>query len=131
MTRPPRRGQLSRTRRAVAAGFFLQGLVFAAILTQIPGIQDKIGLVDGGVTVVSLIVAVLAGNGCLIAGIIAERRSSATALGLAFLTITLGALLIGLAPNPATIYLAFALYGVGVGGVDAGMNMQGVRVQAA
>lgn len=125
------RTALGRTRLAVAAGFFLQGLVFAAILTQIPGIQDKIGLGDADVTVVSLIVAVLAGFGSVIAGIIAERRSSATAFGLALLTITLGALLIGLAPNKPTIFLAFALYGVGVGGVDAGMNMQGVRVQAA
>lgn len=122
---------LGRTRLAVAAGFFLQGLVFAAILTQIPGIQDKIGLGDADVTVVSLIVAVLAGVGSVIAGIIAERRSSATAFGLALLTITLGALLIGLAPNKPTIFLAFALYGIGVGGVDASMNMQGVRVQAA
>lgn len=122
---------LRRTRIAVAAGFFLQGLVFAAILTQIPGIQDKIGLGDGDVTLVSLIVAVLAGAGSLLAGLIAERRSSATAFGLALLTISLGALLIGLAPNKPAILLAFALYGVGVGGVDAGMNMQGVRVQRA
>ena len=122
---------LSRTRIAVAAGFFLQGLVFAAILTQIPGIQDKIGLSDGDVTLLSLIVAVLAGVGSVLAGMIAERRSSATAFGLALLTISLGALLIGLAPSRLTIILAFALYGLGVGGVDAGMNMQGVRVQAA
>lgn len=115
----------------MAAGFFLQGLVFAAILTQIPGIQDKIGLGDADVTVVSLIVAVLAGFGSVLAGIIAARRSSATAFGLALLTIALGALLIGFAPNKPTIFLAFALYGIGVGGVDAGMNMQGVRVQAA
>ncbi|MEO6471525.1 MAG: MFS transporter, partial [Aeromicrobium sp.] len=123
--------ELSRTRMAVAAGFFLQGLVFAAILTQIPGIQDKIGLGDGDVTLISLIVAVLAGLGSVVAGLIAERRSSATAFGLALLTISLGALLIGLAPNKPTILLAFALYGVGVGGVDAGMNMQGVWVQSA
>lgn len=122
---------MSRTRIAVAAGFFLQGLVFAAILTQIPGIQDKIGLGDGGVTAVSLIVAVLAGFGSFIAGEIAARRSSATAYGLALLTIAVGALVIGLAPNEPTLFVAFALYGVGVGGVDAGMNMQGVRVQAA
>jgi len=83
----PRR-ELSRTRLAVAAGFFLQGLVFAAILTQIPGIQDKIGLGDGDVTVVSLIVAVLAGCGSVLAGVLAERGSSATAFGLALLTIT-------------------------------------------
>lgn len=125
------RTALGRTRLAVAAGFFLQGLVFAAILTQIPGIQDKIGLGDADVTVVSLIVAVLAGFGSVLAGIIAARRSSATAFGLALLTIALGALLIGFAPNKPTIFLAFALYGIGVGGVDAGMNMQGVRVQAA
>lgn len=121
---------LHRTRIAVAAGFFLQGLVFAAILTQIPGIQDKLGLNDGDVTLLSLIVAVLAGVGSVLAGMIAERRSSATAFGLALLTISLGALLIGLAPSKLAIILAFALYGLGVGGVDAGMNMQGVRVQA-
>ena len=125
------RSDLSRTRIAVAAGFFLQGLVFAAILTQIPGIQDKIGLGDGDVTLVSLIVAVLAGLGSVLAGLIAERRSSAMAFGIALFTISLGALLIGLAPNKLTILLAFAVYGVGVGGVDAGMNMQGVRVQSA
>lgn len=127
MSRPA----LTRTRISVAAGFFLQGLVFAAILTQIPGIQDKIDLSDGDVTLLSLIVAVLAGVGSVLAGMIAERRSSAAAFGLALLTISLGALLVGLAPDKVTIILAFALYGVGVGGVDAGMNMQGVRVQAA
>lgn len=122
---------LRRTRVAVAAGFFLQGLVFASILTQIPGIQDKIGLGDGDVTAVSLIVAVFAGVGSVLAGAIAERRSSAVAFGLALLTISLGALLVGLAPNEPMILMAFVVYGVGVGGVDAGMNMQGVRVQAA
>lgn len=122
---------LGRTRIAVASGFFLQGLVFASILTQIPGIQDKVDLSDGDVTLVSLIVAVLAGLGSVLAGLIAERHSSATAFGLALLTISLGPLLIGLAPNKATILVAFAVYGVGVGGVDAGMNMQGVRVQSA
>ncbi len=127
----PESADLRRTRIAVAAGFFLQGLVFAAILTQIPGIQDKIGLDDGDVTLVSLIVAVLAGLGSVLAGLIAERRSSAMAFGFALLTISLGALLVGLAPNKPTILVAFALYGIGVGGVDAGMNMQGVRVQRA
>ena len=49
---------LRRTRLAVAAGFFLQGLVFAAIVTQVPTLKDKIGLGDADVTILLVVVAV-------------------------------------------------------------------------
>ena len=122
---------LRRTRLAVAAGFFLQGLVFAAIVTQVPTLKDKIGLGDGDVTVLLVVVAVVSGVGSVFAGMVAERRTSAVALRTALMTIALGALLVGLAPNKPLLTAAFVLYGLGVGGVDASMNMQGVRVQAA
>jgi MFS family permease len=122
---------LRRTRLAVAAGFFLQGLVFAAIVTQVPTLKDKIGLSDGDVTVLLVVVAVVSGVGSVFAGMIAERRTSSVALRTALMTIALGALLVGLAPNKPLLTAAFVLYGLGIGGVDASMNMQGVRVQAA
>jgi len=122
---------LRRTRLAVAAGFFLQGLVFAAIVTQVPTLKDKIGLGDGDVTVLLVVVAVVSGIGSVFAGMVAERRTSAVALRTALMTIALGALLVGLAPNKPLLFAAFVLYGLGIGGVDASMNMQGVRVQAA
>jgi MFS family permease len=122
---------LRRTRLAVAAGFFLQGLVFAAIVTQVPTLKDKIGLGDGDVTILLVVVALVSGVGSVFAGMIAERRTSSVALRIALMTIALGALLVGLAPNKPLLVAAFVLYGLGVGGVDASMNMQGVRVQAA
>ncbi len=122
---------LTRTRVAVAAGFFLQGLVFAAIVTQTPRIKDKFDIDDGALTGILVMVAVVSGVGSVIAGMIAERRTSAVAFKLALATIGLGALLVGLAPNLGLLLAAFVVYGLGVGGVDAGMNMQGVRVQKA
>jgi MFS family permease len=122
---------LRRTRLAVGAGFFLQGLVFAAIVTQVPTLKDKIGLSDGDVTILLVAVAVVSGFGSVLAGMVAERRTSSVALRSGLMTIALGALLVGLAPNKPLLIAAFVLYGLGIGGVDASMNMQGVRVQAA
>jgi len=76
-------------------------------------------------------VQIQTGVGSVFAGMIAERRTSSVALRIALMTIALGALLVGLAPNQPLLIAAFVLYGLGIGGVDASMNMQGVRVQAA
>jgi MFS family permease len=122
---------LRRTRIAVAAGFFLQGLVFAAIVTQAPRIKDKFDIGDGGLTGILVLVAVVSGAGSVVAGMVAERRTSAVAFRLALATIGLGALLVGAAPSLPLLVAAFVVYGLGVGAVDAGMNMQGVRVQHA
>ena len=91
---------LTRTRVAVAAGFFLQGLVFAAIVTQTPRIKDKFDIDDGALTGILVMVAVVSGVGSVIAGMIAERRTSAVAFKLALATIGLGALLVGSGPEP-------------------------------
>lgn len=122
---------LRRMRIGVAAGFALQGLVFAAIVTQASRIKDRFDIGDDGLTGILVLVAVISGGGSVIAGIVAERRSSGTAYRVALTTIGLGALLIGLAPTLPLLVTAFAIYGLGLGGVDAGMNMQGVRVQRA
>jgi MFS family permease len=123
--------ELKRTRAAVSAGFFLQGLVFAAIVTQAPRIKDTFGIGDDGLTGILVLVAVVSGIGSVVAGTVAEKRSSAVAFRYALLTIGLGALLVGCAPTTPLLVAAFVVYGLGVGAVDAGMNMQGVRVQAA
>lgn len=122
---------LRRTRVAVSAGFFLQGLVFAAIVTQAPRIKDHFDIGDGGLTGILVLVAVVSGVGSVLAGIIAERRTSAVAFRLALVLIGIGALLVGVAPTLPLVIVAFVVYGLGVGAVDAGMNMQGVRTQAA
>jgi MFS family permease len=123
--------RLQRTRAAVGAGFFLQGLVFASIVTQAPRIKDRFDIEDAGLTGILVLVAAVSGIGSVVAGMIAERRSSAVAFRYALLTIGLGALVVGCAPTVPLLVAAFVVYGLGVGAVDAGMNMQGVRVQGA
>lgn len=119
-----------RSRVAVSAAFMLQGLVFASIVTQVPRLSNRFGLVEADVTVILVMVAVLSGVGSVFAGIGSERRTSALMLKISLGVIATAALCIGLAPTLPALYAAFALYGIGLGGVDATMNMQGVRLQA-
>ncbi|MGH3423698.1 MAG: MFS transporter [Nocardioidaceae bacterium] len=129
MPNPMQAAAVRRARVGTLAAFFLQGLTLATIVTRIPAFQDKFGVGEGEVTALLLLVAVLAGVGSVLAGAIARRRTSAVALRGALFTIAAAAALIGVAPNRPALYLAFAVYGIGIGAVDAGMNMQGVTVQ--
>jgi MFS family permease len=121
---------VDRARVAVSTGFFLQGFTFASIVTQTPRLQDRLDLGEGDVTVILVVVSVVAGLGSVLAGVLATRRSSATALTTSLVTIAVAATLVGWAPTYPLLLAAFVVYGIGLGGVDATMNMQGVRVQA-
>ncbi|ALX06285.1 MULTISPECIES: MFS transporter [Aeromicrobium] len=121
---------MDRTRVAVSAGFLLQGFTFAALVTQTPRLQDRFDLGEGDVTVLLVGVAVVAGLGSVLAGVLATRRSSGTALTTSLVGIGAGAALVGWAPSYPLLIAAFTVYGVALGGVDASMNMQGVRVEA-
>jgi MFS family permease len=123
--------ELTRSRVAASTAFFLQGFVFASLLTQAPRIYDRVGLDTEDATFVILAVAIVSGFGSVIAGTIAARKSSGTALAVSLIGIALGAALIGVATTIPALFVTFAFYGLALGGVDAGMNMQGVRVQAA
>ncbi len=121
---------MDRTRVAVSAGFLLQGFTFAALVTQTPRLQDRFDLGEGDVTVLLVVVAVVAGLGSVLAGVLAARRSSGTALTTSLVGIGAGAALVGWAPSYPLLIAAFTVYGIALGGVDASMNMQGVRVEA-
>jgi MFS family permease len=121
---------VDRTRVAVSTGFLLQGFTFAAIVTQTPRLQDRFRLGEGDVTLLLVLVAAVAGVGSVLAEVLAGRRSSRVALTTSLLGIAAGAVLVGWAPTYPLLLAAFAVYGVALGGVDATMNMQGVRVEA-
>ncbi len=125
-----RTATLRQTRAAVSAGFLLQGLVISSILTQTNRLTDKHDVGEGTFTTALVLVAVMSGVGSVLAGAVAERRTSAASLRLGLWGIAGGAALVGLAPSVPTLLAAFACYGIGLGAVDASMNMQGVRVQA-
>ncbi|WP_311922610.1 MFS transporter [Microbispora sp. H10836] len=118
-----------QARLATFAVFFVQGLTFATLLTQVAALQKKHGLTDGELTILLLVVPVIAGAGSVLAGAAASRWGSRLILRLVQPLACAAVVLAGLAANVPMLVAANVLFGLGLGGVDAGMNMQGVAVE--
>jgi MFS family permease len=118
-----------RTRIAVATAFAAQGLGFAVLISHLPAFKDRYGIGDNVVTAIVFGVALLAGAGTAVADQVSARRGSGAGLRLALLTVAVAVGLIAVAPDLLVLCVGFAVYGLGVGGVDATMNMQAVALQ--
>ncbi|MFI6818609.1 MFS transporter [Nonomuraea sp. NPDC050328] len=121
-----------RDRQARIATFVVyavQGLSFATLLVQVANLQNRHGLSEGELTLLLLIVPVLAGVGSVLAGSLAGRLGSRRVLRLAQPLVAVAVAGAGFAPNVPLLLPALVLFGLGVGAVDAGMNMQGVAVE--
>jgi len=123
-----------RSRVAVTAAYAAQGLGYAVVVTSLPVFKDRQGIDDVGVSLIVLLVCVTAALGSVTADFLAKWRGSRIALvvGLclevvALLLIVVSVVVPGL---PLWVFVAaFGIYGLGLGGVDAGGAMQGVLVQ--
>lgn len=122
--------QLGPPRAGVAAAFFAQGLGFAVVLTHLPAFKDRFGLDDLAITGVMFAVAVLAGIGSTVAGAFAARRGSSLALRYALVIAAAGLAVAGVADARPMFLLGVAVYGLGLGTVDASENMQAVALEA-
>ncbi|WP_214412561.1 MFS transporter [Sphaerisporangium fuscum] len=118
-----------RARLATFAVFFVQGLTFATLLTQVAALQKKHGLSDGELSILLLVVPVIAGAGSVLAGEVAKRYGSRWVLRVAQPLAGLAVVLAGLAATVPELVAANVLFGLCLGGVDAGMNMQAVTVE--
>jgi MFS family permease len=116
-------------RAGASVAFGAQGMLFATLITHIPQFKREYHLGDGGITIVILVVSVIAGLGSAAAEQLAHRYSSRVTLQLGLAWIAVSALGIAAAPNRPMFLLAFVLYGLGLGAVDAGTNMQAVAIQ--
>lgn len=117
----------ARTANSVA--FALQGFFLAVVLTELPQQRDRLGLTDTVILVAVVMISGLAAGGSLLAERVAVRWSSRVALraGLGLIAVT--GLAIAVAPTIAVALIALGCYGVAVGMVDAGTNMQAVFIQ--
>ena len=122
--------RLSYPRAGVAAAFFAQGIGFAVVLTHLPAFKDQHGLDDLAVTGVMFGVAVLAGVGSTVAGSFASHRGSAVTLRAALLLAAVGLTITGTAGSLPVFLAGVAVYGLGLGTVDASENMQAVALEA-
>ncbi|MFC4587348.1 MFS transporter [Sphaerisporangium corydalis] len=118
-----------RARLATFAVFFVQGLTFATLLTQVAALQKKHGLSDGELSILLLVVPLIAGVGSVLAGEIAKRYGSRWLLRVAQPLAGLAVVLAGLAANVPELVAANVLFGLCLGSVDAGMNMQAVSIE--
>jgi MFS family permease len=118
-----------RARVAVATAYFVQGLCFAALLTQTPALQQRFELTDGELTLILLAVPVVAGLGSVLAGVLASRTGSSTVLRAGNLLVCLSIAAAGAAGSLPLLFAAVAAAGLGLGLVDASMNMQGVAIE--
>lgn len=122
-----RRTRLARV--AVAMAFFAQGFCFAAVLTQTNVLKERFGFSDGQLSLVLLVVPLVAGVGSVLAGVTAARLGSAVVLRTGGILVAAAVAGTGASDERFQLYLALAALGIGLGSVDAAMNMQGYAVE--
>jgi MFS family permease len=120
---------LSRSRVAVAAGFFSQGLIFLSLTTRLPEFTDHWDISDAELSGILLMMVLLAGVGSVVAETLAKRRDSATLLRCGLLLTAIAVPVLCTAPVMGVFIGGMAMYGVGLGVVDASTNMQAVALE--
>src|SRR5579859_4411953 len=119
-----------RARVAASGAYFVQGMCFSTVLSQVPGLKEKFGLSDDQLTVVLAAVPIVAGLGSVLAGILTPRIGSAPVLRTGGPLVCAAIATVGLVGTRPQLYVAVAALGLCLGLVDASVNMQGVAVQA-
>ena len=120
---------LRRARRAIAAAFAVQGLVFISLTTRLPRFQDRWDLGELALSGVLLMMVLLAGGGSLVAERLPPRLDSAVVLRAGLLVVAVSVAVTVLAPTRPVFVVGLAAYGMGLGLVDATGNMQAVALE--
>ncbi len=116
-------------RRATAVAFATQGLVFISLTTRLPRFSDRWDLSEVQLSLLLLMIVLLAGAGSVVAELVAKHTDSARTLRAGLLTIGLAVPVVAAAPVGGVFVGGLAVYGVGLGIVDATSNMQAVAVE--
>ena len=122
-------GATGTGRLAVAAAFAAQGLGYAAVVTALPAMKDRVGIDDTVIAIILLGTCVAAAVGSILADLIAIRADSRQALVAGFAAQAAALVVAALATSLPILAVAVAVYGIGLGTVDAASNMQGSLLQ--
>jgi len=117
------------SRIAVGATYAAQGFGYATAVTSLPGLKSRIGIDDATVSIVILLCCLTAAGGSVLAERLAVRRGSHVSLLTGLTLQAIGLPLVALSTSPGMLMASFALYGIGLGTVDASSAMQGVQLQ--
>ncbi|MFE2431999.1 MFS transporter [Streptomyces sp. NPDC059373] len=118
-------------RRVTTVVFAAQGASVAAVFTTVPAVTEHLKLTPLLTTAILVAVALMAGAGSF-AGLAAIRRVGlvATMRG-AVLTVATALVLIGWAPDQATVIGAYILFGLAVGALDVSANTRAAAIERA
>ncbi|QKV93423.1 MFS transporter [Streptomyces sp. NA02950] len=128
-TRPTPRLRHGRT--ALTLSFFVQGAIFALLVTRIPALQDRYGISDGLLPAFLAAVPILAGVGSVGTAYLVKRVRPGQVLRWVQPVVSLALLAAGSGTAVWQAALALGGFGLTVGALDASMNMLGVSLQRA
>lgn len=120
---------LSKTRKVIALGFATQGLGYATVMTALPTIKGRFRLSDDQLSLIILGVCIAAALGSILADRIAVKLGSRLAVVTGFIFEAIGIAIAALSPNVMVMIASFLLYGLGLGCLDAALNMQAVMME--
>lgn len=123
--------RLRHGRVSLALSFFVQGVVFALVVTRIPAIQDRYGISDALLPAFLAAVPILAGAGSVLTGKIVARVRPSLVPRWAQPLLLFALLGVGVGDQLWQLALALCAFGLSGGALDASMNMLGVRLQRA
>ena len=122
---------LRRGRASLALSFFAQGVAFALLVTRIPATQDRYGISDALLPVFLAAVPVLAGVGSVVTEQLVKRIRPSHVLRWSQPVVLLALLGVGVGDHVVELAVSLGAFGLGVGALDASMNMLGVSLQRA
>ncbi|GAA3361522.1 MFS transporter [Streptomyces antimycoticus] len=115
----------------MAISFFVQGAIFALLVTRIPALQDRYGISDGLLPLFLAAVPILAGVGSVGTEHLVKRMRPGLVLRVVQPIVSVALLAAGSGTTVWQLAAALAVFGLTVGALDASMNMLGVSLQRA
>jgi MFS family permease len=127
-----RRAALNTLRRAhiaLAIVFVCFGTVDGTWSARLPAIKDRLDLDSGRLGLAMFSATAVATLILTPAGMLVSRLGSRLPTAVGIVIISAGLVCAGLAPSYATLLLAAALFGVGIGTLDVSANAHGVAIE--
>ena len=120
---------LSKTQKIIALGFATQGLGYASVMTALPTIKSRFRLSDDQLSIIILGVCIAAALGSILADRLAVKLGSRLAIVIGLLFEAIGIAIAAFSPSVMIMVASFLLYGLGLGCLDAALNMQAVMME--
>lgn len=120
---------LAKTRKVIALGFATQGLGYATVMTALPTFKNRFKLSEDLLSIIILGVCIAAALGSVLADRLAVKLGSRFAIVIAFLFEAVGIAVAAFSSSVTIMVVSFILYGLGLGCLDAALNMQAVMME--